>query len=79
MKRERTPWYPPSAKPVRVGMYQRDLGSIGIRWSWWNGRYWCGFADRWSHAAHNGRGDFKSAHQDAHWRGVVAPVERGSA
>ena len=38
----RTPWFPGTVKPVRVGLYEaRFLGSGVIYVDWWNGEQWC--------------------------------------
>ena len=41
-EQELTPWFPPSVKPVRNGVYLRMYGD-GPAYSLWDGRFWqCG-------------------------------------
>ena len=69
MKHDRTPWFPSSVKPARRGVYERDFGTIGIRFAYWTGTYWGGFALLHKHAVHNRR--FKTGHPVAPWRGLA--------
>ena len=66
-----TPWFKPSQKPVRVGVYER----VPTRWtgsraifSRWYGRCWL-LADRTPKGAAQSR--FPSAEQNTPWRGVL--------
>lgn len=69
---DRTDWFPLEIKPVRVGVYERDIPGIGIRFSGWTGQFWCGFATQYDHARQNWRSGFPSAHQDGgYWRGLA--------
>lgn len=70
MERERTAWYPPNVNPARVGIYERDIDTIGVRWAYWNGRFWGGFANEVTHAVANRHSP--TAHQVAPWRGLAA-------
>lgn len=70
MERERTGWYPPQVNPARVGIYERDLGTIGIRWAYWNGSFWGGFANEVRNAVANRHSP--TAHPVAPWRGLAA-------
>lgn len=65
---ERTQWFPVHIKPVRRGVYERSYG-CGIRFAYWNGFVWGGFATRIDHAYDNRK--FPSGHQDAAWRGLA--------
>lgn len=69
MKRQRTPWFDSGVAPARRGVYERDFGTIGIRFAYWTGKYWGGFASLYSHAVQNRR--FPTAHEDARWRGLA--------
>jgi len=69
MKPKRTPWFPSRVKPLRQGVYERDFGTIGIRFAYWTGRYWGGFAILYSHAVQNRR--FRTGHPVARWRGLA--------
>lgn len=64
----RTPWFDSGVKPARRGVYERDIGTIGIRWSYWNGKFWGGFANIFSHAVQNRYSE--TGHPDARWRGL---------
>lgn len=67
--RERTPWFPSDVKPVHPGVYERDFGTIGIRFAYWTGTNWGGFAVEHKHAVQNRR--FPTAHPVAPWRGLA--------
>ena len=62
-----TPWFPSKVKPVRSGLYERRIPGVGIRYAWWNGMWWGGFAMRRDHAVANQT--FKTAHPYGQWRG----------
>lgn len=65
-----TAWYPPSIKPVRTGVYQRDMqGSGNGEYSYWNGAFWGGWGNRIEIAARNAGSP--SSVQDADWRGLA--------
>ena len=36
---EKTPWYPISIKPVRIGVYEVENKFGGNKFSYWNGKY----------------------------------------
>ena len=37
-----TPWFNAvTQNPVRVGVYEVDVGGTYKRWSYWDGRKWC--------------------------------------
>lgn len=63
-----TPWYPGDVKPVRVGVYERDHVH-DVRYSYWNGHYWGGWAKKRTHARNNK--DAPSALQSIPWRGIA--------
>lgn len=67
---ERTGWYPASIKPVRVGVYQRDMQDSGNgEYSFWDGESWGGWGNSIEIAARNAGS--KSSVQDANWRGLA--------
>jgi hypothetical protein len=70
-----TGWYPPSIPPMRVGVYERDMeGSGNGAYSYWNGKFWCGWGFTIDIAHRNGIEEYRSSVQDADWRGLaVAP------
>jgi len=69
MKQKLTPWYPSRIKPVRRGLYERDIPTIGVRLSFWTGKYWGGFA-MINECAFNNR-TFRTGHPQARWRGIA--------
>jgi len=69
MSEKVTHWFPSKTKPVRFGIYERKLRTIGIRYAWWNGEWWGGFASDYQHAVNNQT--FRSGHQDGAWRGLA--------
>lgn len=62
-----TPWYPGDVKPVRVGVYER-CHAHGNRFSYWDGEYWCGWAQS-PQAAKENMGSH-SFEQYTPWRGL---------
>jgi hypothetical protein len=69
----RTDWFPPEVKPVRRGVYERDLMQVfpwKVRYSWWNGKAWCGWAETVD-AAYCNRQRGVSSIQSAAWRGLA--------
>lgn len=69
MSKARTAWFPTHVLPARTGVYERDFGTIGVRFAYWTGKYWGGFAMLHSHAVRN-RG-FPTGHTVARWRGLA--------
>lgn len=67
--KQRTEWFPGKVKPVRPGVYERHIRTIGVRWSHWDGFRWGGFAGRYKQALENRR--FPSGHQNERWRGLA--------
>lgn len=64
-----TPWYPPEVKPVRVGVYERDMLHTGNgRFSFWTGKFWGGWGMTPEIAERNKK--FCSSMQDQSWRGL---------
>lgn len=70
MSDERTAWFPPEVKPVHRGVYERSIRTIGVRWAYWNGRYWGGFATIIKHAVDNRFSE--TGHPIAPWRGLAS-------
>lgn len=66
---ERTPWFPVDTTPARRGVYERDFGTIGIRFAYWTGLYWGGFATKHRHAVQNRH--YETGHMIAPWRGLA--------
>lgn len=64
----RTGWFPSHVLPARTGVYERDFGTIGIRFAYWNGQHWGGFATKHRHATENRK--FPTGHPVARWRGL---------
>jgi hypothetical protein len=69
MRDERTAWYPSEVKPARRGVYERHFGTIGVRFAYWNGKFWGGFANVHRHAVRNRH--TPTAHEVALWRGLA--------
>lgn len=65
----RTPWFPPDVQPEHRGVYERNLETIGVRYAYWNGRYWGGFATILEHALNNRFSE--TGHPIAPWRGLA--------
>lgn len=63
----RTTWFPVHIKPTRQGIYERSY-QCGIRFAYWNGEYWGGFASDVKSAF--GNRNSITAHHDAAWRGL---------
>ena len=65
-----TQWFPGTVKPVRPGVYQRNLWGKGAlpAYSYWNGERWC-LCRPTAHEAVEER--HPSDVQDAPWRGVA--------
>jgi hypothetical protein len=72
-----TPWFPADVKPVRVGVYERDMGaSLCGKYSHWNGQWWGGWANTVESAADNA--NYGSEVQNKPWRGLSAdPSAKG--
>ncbi len=67
-----TPWFSGDQKPVRVGVYQRDIFGKGIEvYSYWNGNYWCFYSSSVSGAVMKDGLHLESAEQNLPWRGVM--------
>jgi hypothetical protein len=64
----RTEWFPVHIKPVRKGIYERSF-TWGIRFAYWDGDLWGGFAMNTKDAYKNRI--LASAHQNAAWRGLI--------
>lgn len=67
-----TDWFDGNVTPHRVGIYQRHHGensSAPIRYSYWNGRHWGGWAEL-KRAALSNR-DIPSSAQRIPWRGIA--------
>lgn len=67
--RRLTPLYPHTIKPVRHGLYERELEPGRFKFSYWNGRFWGGWALKKTHAYDNR--NRKSMEQRAPWRGLA--------
>lgn len=67
----KTDWYPGAVKPVRRGLYERWFtgDSYRVRFSYWNGRFWGGWALVAESAMRNRKGE--SAKQEIPWRGLA--------
>ena len=71
---KRTPWYPGSVKPVRVGLYEREVwgayrNDFFVNLSYWNGEFWGGWSNSKRYAIRNK--SLPSIVQDAKWRGLA--------
>ena len=67
-----TPWYPAEIKPKRKGVYERDMTHGRGSYSYWNGKYWCGWGGDVGIAHYNGIKHHESCVQDAPWRGLAS-------
>lgn len=65
MSKRLTPWFPPSVKPARKGVYERDWA---FAFSYWNGMRWCVGCTTPDVAAGERE---RSLYQDIQWRGLA--------
>lgn len=66
-----TPWFPPDVKPVRVGVYEKNLFN-GRRWySKWDGSQWLFICETADGAAVE---QIPSAFINVPWRGIRGPA-----
>ena len=73
---KRTGWYNGTQKPVRVGVYERDYGTLLLTFNYfayWDGKRWyCSmYSARGAYEARTLQFDWPSEHQKLPWRGVV--------
>lgn len=82
MEEDLTNWRDGSTNPELVGVYEKDVSSLGLyttlrpassqrhalKWSFWNGDYWCGLAHTPELATFE-RG--VSGYQYVPWRGLA--------
>jgi hypothetical protein len=72
-----TKWYPANVKPIRKGVYERDMtspgknGSLYWAFSFWDGRFW--YAGSIAPELNTGTRVGKHAFQNLPWRGLAAP------
>jgi hypothetical protein len=72
----RTPWFPPSIKPERHGVYERLTIRKLIFYSYWNGQFWGGLGVT-AYQAYTVK-NHKSKWQYFYWRGLSSdPHYRG--
>lgn len=71
-----TPWFPGNVKPVREGVYQRQIPLYGDAYWVWNGARWLngGYATPTSAKYHSGTSP--SSEQCMKWRGLAADPEK---
>lgn len=72
-----TGWYDGKQKPVRVGVYERDYGTLSLSfnyYAYWDGKRWyCATARaRDAYQSRKVHFDWPSRHQKLPWRGVAA-------
>lgn len=65
----KTPWFPVSTKPVRVGVYERQFAGVDAFFQNWNGKFW-GFYNITPRRAAAGK-DSESSFQRGTWRGLT--------
>jgi hypothetical protein len=65
---KRTPWFPGTVKPMRVGVYEREYGEYDFLYCRWDGKYWyaCAMTPKQAEKAPG-----LSAMQNLPWRGVM--------
>lgn len=69
-----TTWFPPETKPVRKGMYQRDMSLFyKFWWSYWNGKSW-GASSYFFSVAYARRKE-QCVNQSAPWRGLISAAK----
>lgn len=69
-----TPWYPAEVKPVRAGIYERNMGEYCAgRYSYFdpNTGLWYGWAEWVLFAIDNYHKGYVSSLQDRPWRGLT--------
>ena len=62
-----TAWYPGTVKPVRNGVYQRDMPNGNIAFAYWNGMRWFSASREPILAIVNMA---ESLYDDLPWRGI---------
>lgn len=73
-----TPWFPPSVKPARVGVYSVVSAALPAKgYSFWNGERWSAQVDKASAAAK--LKCIRAIYQDKLWRGLAKPPKGGAA
>ena len=70
MDEELTPWFPPTIKPVREGVYETSATESGPSFNYWDGHQWL-----WTCASIKATQarylDVRSGVQDHVWRGLA--------
>jgi hypothetical protein len=67
-----TPWFSGDQKPVRVGVYRRNIFGKGIAsYSYWNGKFWGLYSPMPDVASSLSWKNFRSKVQNLPWRGVM--------
>ena len=67
---KKTPWFEPSVKPAREGVYQIRYAkdpNRKIYWALWNGSSWCAGYGKFCHAENETR---RGGIQEKFWRGL---------
>lgn len=68
---ELTGWYEGEQRPVRVGVYQRQMNILShVTYSYWDGEYWCCYAN--SAIGAEAYIHMSSNWQFVPWRGLAA-------
>ena len=60
----KTPWYPGTIKPVRVGWYEVELLENDIHLDWWDGKRWKSDPTAYPY--------YKREQDNYPWRGLTA-------
>lgn len=73
-----TPWYPAKVKPIRTGVYERDMGEYCAgKYSYYSiySGLWYGWAEWVDFAIENAQKGYVSSLQDRPWRGLTEPAK----
>jgi hypothetical protein len=64
----KTDWFPGNIKPVRIGVYEKQIYNERSVFSYWDGAYW--FVYSYSVLAALQHRGCKSVFQNSKWRGI---------
>lgn len=70
---EETEWMRGQYKPLRIGLFKRQIPTGNIWWSYWNGAYW-GLSAQNPQVAERLRFE-RSLHQELPWYGLARNPE----
>lgn len=66
-----TPWFPGTVNPVHPGVYQRELHTYNIVYSYWDGMRWYIGNQHLPYALESYQQEQTSAYPHCPWRGIM--------